>query len=226
MFTQSFLYCSILVELPYKKGISGELAAISYISTNFSSCNKNSNNSFSGLGNIYLLLVNQYMYSVEVLLYILGNKIYSLFIGNSVTSIVESVFYSLYSLTSISIPNSVTIIGNSAFHSCYSLTSISIPNSVTSIETYAFVFCYSLTSISIPNSVTSIGTTAFAYCYSILEYKIYATTPPTLADINAFTNINSICKIYVPDASVTAYKTATNWVTYANHIYPLSDIGE
>jgi hypothetical protein len=50
------------------------------------------------------------------------------------------------------------------------------------------------------------------------------TTPPTLANKNAFNNINSICKIYVPDASVTAYKTATNWVTYADYIYPMSEM--
>jgi hypothetical protein len=31
-----------------------------------------------------------------------------------------------------------------------------------------------------------------------------------------------ITKIYVPDASVAAYKAATNWVSYANYIYPLS----
>ena len=129
-------------------------------------------------------------------------------------------------LVSLFIGNSVTSIKNYAFDYCYSLTSISIPNSVTSIGSSAFVFCYSLTSISIPNSVTSIGEGAFASCFSILEYKIYAATLPTLVDVNAFTNINSICKIYVPDASLTAYKTATNWSTYANYIYPLSDLGE
>ena len=99
-------------------------------------------------------------------------------------------------------------------------------SSVTSIGNNAFQYCYSLTNISIPNSVTSIGNNAFHSCSSLLEYKIYRTTPPTLAAITAFTGINSICKIYVPDASVTAYKTATNWSTYADYIYPLSDIGE
>ena len=129
-------------------------------------------------------------------------------------------------LLSLFIGNAVTSIETYAFYYCYSLTSVSIPNSVTSIGNYAFLGCYSLTSMSIPNSVTSIGATAFFYCYSLLEYKIYATTPPTLANINAFVNINSICKIYVPDASVTAYKKETNWATYADYIYPLSDIGE
>ena len=121
---------------------------------------------------------------------------------------------------------STTFVGGSEQNYRNTLLSLFIGNSVTSIGNYAFGYCYSLTSISIPNSVTSIGNNAFFRCYAILEYKIYATTPPTLAAINAFTDINSICKIYVPDASLAAYKIATNWGTYADYIYPLSDIGE
>jgi hypothetical protein len=28
----------------------------------------------------------------------------------------------------------------------------------------------------------------------------------------------------VPDASVSTYKAATNWSTYANYIYPISEM--
>ena len=173
----------------------------------------------------------------------------SLSIPNSVTSIGSHVFYTCHALTSLSIPNSVPSISYNAIAYCYSVTSLSIPNSVTYIENYAFQCCYSLKSVYIPNSVINIGDNAFyncvslpslsipnsvigiSYaafynCYQLLEYKFYATTPPTLAHTNVFSNINSICKIYVPDDSLTAYRTATNWVTYANYIYPLSDIGE
>ena len=44
-------------------------------------------------------------------------------------------------------------------------------------------------------------------------------TPPTLG-ANAFNN--TTCKIYVPDASVSAYKAATNWSTYASRIFSLT----
>ena len=54
--------------------------------------------------------------------------------------------------------------------------------------------------------------------------SIGVTTPPTLANINAFNGINSICKIYVLDEAVSAYKAATNWSTYANYIYPMSTL--
>jgi uncharacterized repeat protein (TIGR02543 family) len=83
-----------------------------------------------------------------------------------------------------------------------------------------------LPSIVIPASVTSIEGQAFPYCYSLLKYVSLPTTPPSLANTNAFTSINLACKMYVPDASLTAYQGATNWITYANYFYPISVLPE
>ena len=142
-----------------------------------------------------------------------------------VTSIGDYAFQYCYSLPSISIPNSVTSIGNGAFYYCYSLTSISIPNSVTSIGTRAFQYCYSLTGLSIPNSVTSIGTYAFNNCYSITKYDFSQhTSVPTLSNTNAFSKINGICKIIVPDSLYDSWIAATNWSTYADYIYKVSEV--
>ena len=47
-------------------------------------------------------------------------------------------------------------------------------------------------------------------------------TPPTLGS-NAISGTSSNLKIYVPDASVVAYKGATNWSAYESKIYPLSE---
>jgi hypothetical protein len=147
-------------------------------------------------------------------------------IPNNVTSIGTYAFSACYSLTSITIPNGVTSIGSGAFQTCFSLTSITIPNSVTSIGASTFSSCRSLTSITIPNSVTSIGATAFSGCYSLKKYIFTPASVPVLSSINAFTNILPNTKIYVPDTSLSSYKTATNWSTYTNYIYALSAIGE
>ncbi|MBQ5670608.1 MAG: leucine-rich repeat protein [Tidjanibacter sp.] len=113
--------------------------------------------------------------------------------------------------------DAVTMIGEEAFFYCTSLTSITIPDSVTSIGEEAFLDCYSLTSITIPDSVTEIGGSAFRYCYSLTSVYCKATTPPS-GDSSMFYNNASGRKIYVPRASVNAYKSAENWSEHADSI--------
>jgi hypothetical protein len=76
--------------------------------------------------------------------------------------------------------------------------------------------------IEIPATVTNIGASAFNNCYNITEYHFKSTTPPILNNENAFTGIRNDCVIYVPyraDHSIlNAYKTATNWSTYASRM--------
>lgn len=144
---------------------------------------------------------------------------------NSVTSIGNSAFYGCRSLTSIVIPNDVTSIGYNTFYHCYSLTSIVIPNGVTSIGNYAFYSCSSLTSIIIPGSVTRIDGYTFQNCYSITKYDFsQCTAVPTLSNTNAFTNVNKIAKIIVPDSLYDEWIAAANWSTYADYIYKASEV--
>ena len=110
-----------------------------------------------------------------------------------------------------------TEIGEWAFYGCSSLTSITIPNSVTTIGQGAFFKCTGLTNVVIGNGITEIGDGAFELCESLISVTIHATTPPTLG-INVFNSNVSGRKIYVPSASVAAYKAATNWSTYASDI--------
>ena len=142
----------------------------------------------------------------------------SITIPDSVTEIGKWTFNGCDSLTSITIPDSVTSIGERAFRNCTSLTSVAIPDSVTSIGERAFSECSSLTSVTIPNSVTSIGYWAFYNCTSLKEIYCKATTPPISDGGDMFGEIISGRKIYVPVASVEAYKTAEYWSSYADHI--------
>ena len=147
------------------------------------------------------------------------NSVQKIEIGNGVTSIGGSAFSICSSLASITIPDGVTSIGDSAFRSCYSLASITIPDGVTSIGDSAFGSCFSLASITIPDGVTSIGDSAFRNCYCVAFYDFTAyTAVPTLASAGAFNGIPADCQIRVPAALVDAWKAATNWSTYADHI--------
>jgi hypothetical protein len=163
----------------------------------------------------------------------------------SITSFLQGPFFNCYKIKKIIAPNITSISNISAHENCFSLdktvysnsiTTISeqgfrfnrslknpfIPSSLTSINAFAFDDCTDIVDFLFPASLTTISNGAFRNCSSVLQYTFLSTTPPTLANINAFTGINAACKIYVPDASVAAYKAATNWSTYANYIYPLS----
>ena len=125
-------------------------------------------------------------------------------------------FYSISIPMRVIIPNTFTRIGDNAFLSCSGLTSCTIGSGVTSIGGTAFTQCSSLTSIDIPSGVTSIGSQAFVNCTGLTSVTVNATTPPTLG-YSAFDSTNN-CPIYVPIASVDAYKSATNWSSYASRI--------
>jgi len=103
------------------------------------------------------------------------------------------------------------------------VTDLVIPNGVTSIGKYAFYSYNSLTSVTIPDSVTTIGTDAFYGCTSLKEVYCKPTVPPT-GGSHMFSYYSSSgykligCKIYVPAASVEAYKAAQYWSVYADYI--------
>ena len=112
--------------------------------------------------------------------------------------------------------NEIEVIGNNAFESCSKLTSVSLP-AVTSIGDDAFYNCSALTSVSLP-AATSIGGSAFESCSALttLYIGIESDTVCTLSSTNAIPS--SVTDIYVPDALVESYKTATNWSSFANKI--------
>ena len=121
-------------------------------------------------------------------------------------------------LTEYIIPDSVTKIGCSAFYGCVGLTSITIPNGVTDIVDFAFSGCTGLTSVTISDSVTEIGVLAFKGCTNLISIYCKPTTPPTSDSSSVFDNIAPNTKIYVPRASVNAYKRVEGWCDYASRI--------
>ena len=80
-----------------------------------------------------------------------------------------------------------------------------------------FQECYSLKTVILRNTekvATAENSSLFASCYHILGTVNETYNPEGLKD----------GYIYVPDALVDSYKTATNWSTYADQIKPLSEL--
>ncbi len=152
-------------------------------------------------------------------LYLNGVELTEVTFPSDITTIKNYLFIGCTSLTSVTIGDSVTEIGLGAFANCSSLTSVIIHDSVTEIGYYAFYNCTSLTSVTIPDSVTSIGDYAFGDCTSLKEVYCKPTTPPS-GDYGMFGYNASGLKIYVPRASVDAYKAASGWSYYESYIEP------
>lgn len=137
-------------------------------------------------------------------------------IPNTVQEIGQDAFYQCSGLTSITIPDSVTYISSDAFMYCRGLTSITIPDSVETIMLRAFKACTSLTSVTIGTGLKNIWTDAFNGCTLLTSITVKATTPPSMTNY-AFGDTNN-CPIYVPSESVSRYKSASGWSSYADRI--------
>lgn len=122
-------------------------------------------------------------------------------------------------LERITLPDSITAISNTCF--AYSqLQSIDLGDSIKTIGTSAFSGCAKLAEVSIGKGITKMDNACFQNCSALKTLTCNATTPPTLGT-NALLSVPADCMIYVPEASVSAYKTATNWATRANYIVPI-----
>lgn len=113
----------------------------------------------------------------------------------------------------------MTTFGNYAFQRCPNLEEINISSAVT-LGKQLFYECTSLKTIDVPSTTTSIGEACFMNCTSLQSVIVRATTPPTLGT-RVFNG--TTCPIYVPDASLEAYKGATNWSSFASRIKGISE---
>lgn len=136
----------------------------------------------------------------------------------NITSVGTYAFTSCSSLKDIDLSNT-TSIGAHAFNGCLALGNVNLKK-VENLATNAFINCSSMTLVELEN-IKSIDSTAFAYCQNLTTIICRTSTPPTLG-ANVF-HLTNNCPIYVPDASVDAYKSATNWSSYASRIKPLSE---
>ena len=125
----------------------------------------------------------------------------------SVTSnqIPDRMFLYMNKLTSVILPNSVTSIGVLSFGLCSGLTSVSIPNNVTSIGNSAFQSCSGLTSATISASVNAIGDWAFYYCTNITNF-IVSDDNATFTDLDGVVfNKNMTQLVLCPNAKSGSY---------------------
>lgn len=114
-------------------------------------------------------------------------------------------------ITSIDIPLTVSTIEQQIVAYCTELKEIKVPSSVTIIDKNGFEGCTNLKKIEIGENVALIYNNAFSGLTALNTLIFKPTTPPSVMNSNAFNNLPTTCKIYVPAESINAYKTASNY---------------
>lgn len=159
---------------------------------------------------------------------------------DNIETIGNKCFYGCSSLKEIVFGSKVKSIDNNAFEHCSSLKEISLPDTIESIGAAAFSrtsivrlilpplltvvdvigYCDTLTYVEIGTAVTKIS--GFDVCPNLSTFIIYAENPPET--LSWLFQRSSIPYIYVPDASVDAYKTSNHWSKWAAYIKPISEM--
>lgn len=166
--------------------------------------------------------------------------------NDRVTSIRGYAFYYNKNIVKIDFPL-VTEVGGNAFADCDALLEINLPllnktglNTFYGCDSLKTVYFPSLTKASasdfssckaletaIFEKLKSVPTGTFAGCDVLTALILKTETVCSLASTNAFNNTpiaNGTGFVYVPDNLVDSYKTATNWVTYADQIKGISEL--
>ena len=170
-------------------------------------------------------------------------------VESAATQIVANAFYSNQIITSASFPNATTV-GKNAFNRASALTNLQLPQAtvlnesaltsctklvsvefpkVRTVYRYVFQYCSLLESIDF-HDATYIAAYAFQNCNALKSVTIRSQTICTLVNKNAFeycTHFTSTKDgyIYVPANLVDAYKSNTNWGTYASQIRAIGGFG-
>lgn len=126
-------------------------------------------------------------------------------------------FYVAPALTRLRLQGNVSG-GRGTFTNCFSLEEIGGSGYLSNTGALSsYDNLYALKKFTIHPDCTAVNGDKFLNnAYSLEDLYVYPTTPPTLQ--YASINTHSFLRIHVPASSLTAYKEATNWSTYADYM--------
>lgn len=135
----------------------------------------------------------------------------------NIKSIGVGSFENCTSLEISEIPDAVRKIGETAFSGCVGIKSLVLPKELTKIPSKAFSNCH-FKEITIQENVKLIESDAFVGCDRLATVRLLPETPPEMLDKNLGVYLDTI---YVPAASLEAYRTAPGWSRWKDRIHPI-----
>ena len=172
-----------------------------------------------------------------------NNTLLKITFGDACTEVPDKTMRNCPELTSVSLGRNITRIGKRAFENCKKLPIESLysyntfktiderafygceaflsfnlgRHPIEEIGTDAFAYCKNMAKISLPATLKNIGAGGFYKCTALTNITCLATVPPTCAKDNVFYSLDTKkCTLYVPEASINAYKAAFVWKEFFN----------
>lgn len=119
-------------------------------------------------------------------------------------------FFRCETIEALCINRAVQTIGASGTAECRALRRLFVAPEITSYEQSMFQF-HKHSKFIVKEGVTAIAASAFYDNNCLKLLKFLPTTPPTVANANAFGGFPATCVVEVPAASLETYKAATNY---------------
>lgn len=144
------------------------------------------------------------------------------------TTIGASAFDSCTSLVTFNLPATVRALGEGAFNGCSSLSNFNFsadaPITFTTINANTFNGTL-IDALVLPESISTINANAFNGMTHLNSLTLNNDRVVTLRDVNAFNETlitSNSGAIYVPSDLVDSYKSASNWSTFSEIIFPIA----
>lgn len=163
-----------------------------------------------------------------------SHEAFTVSIPPNIVSCLPEMIFEYSKVKRITVPKSVQQIQDRCFNRCEELEEVVLPDSINYIGDVCFTGCRKLKTITIPKRVTYLGNICLWYCDSLEEIRCMVKVPPVpqapkygvmawsedfdenkddyltffkFHDPSAFDRI----RLYVPKASVEAYKSSKYW---------------
>ena len=183
---------------------------------------------FDGCTGITVLIIPDQVQTIEAYAFYGCTGIKTVRLSANLKSIGSNAFSGCTGITALTLPSKLETIASGAFQGTQ-LKNITIPQGVTIINSSTFSNCKYLESIVIPSTIQSIGAQAFYNCMKLKIVIIGNGNVMSLTALNStdvFGGCNTSLCIIVPKDAYQAYKSASNWSSYASKIYSDENVVE